>query len=183
MVDELGGLDALAPTPGRPEAEPFSQLDFAQRHVLKLTLLDRWGALPAAGDRHVAEFLPSVLTEESGWGADCNIELTPIATPRGAPGRATSPRSTPAGRQARTSQTWDSGELPAPVIDSLVTGDPPRAARSTSPTPGQCPDLPADAVVESICVVDGDGIRGRDAAHAARRRSPSCSAATWPCRR
>ena len=43
---------------------------------------------------------------------------------------------------------------------------PAASSRSTCPTPGQCPDLPADAVVESICVVDGDGIRGRDAARA-----------------
>ena len=33
LVDELGGLEALAPRPGQPEAEPFSKLDFARRHV------------------------------------------------------------------------------------------------------------------------------------------------------
>jgi alpha-galactosidase/6-phospho-beta-glucosidase family protein len=32
------------------------------------------------------------------------------------------------------------------------------------PNAGQCPDLPADVVVESMCTVDGDGIRGRDRA-------------------
>jgi alpha-galactosidase/6-phospho-beta-glucosidase family protein len=31
------------------------------------------------------------------------------------------------------------------------------------PNTGQAPDLPADVVVESICVIDGDGIRGREA--------------------
>ena len=35
LVDELGGLDALAPSPGAAEAEPFSKLDFARRHVLE----------------------------------------------------------------------------------------------------------------------------------------------------
>ncbi|HEY2429697.1 MAG TPA: hypothetical protein VGI06_12255, partial [Acidimicrobiales bacterium] len=69
LVEEVGGLAGLVPTPGQEPAEPFSKLDFARRHVLSLTLLDRWGALPAAGDRHLAEFLPSVLTEASGWGA------------------------------------------------------------------------------------------------------------------
>ncbi len=34
------------------------------------------------------------------------------------------------------------------------------------PNAGQCPDLPTDVVVESICVVDGDGMRGRDQARA-----------------
>jgi len=54
MVEEAGGLAALAPRPGRPAAEEFSRLDFVQRHALKLTLLDKWGAFPAAGDRHIA---------------------------------------------------------------------------------------------------------------------------------
>ena len=58
LVEEVGGLESLVPYPGRPEAEMFSKLDFAQRHVFKLTLLDRWGTFPAAGDRHIAEFVP-----------------------------------------------------------------------------------------------------------------------------
>ncbi|HUA94680.1 MAG TPA: hypothetical protein VMB82_04050, partial [Acidimicrobiales bacterium] len=62
-------------------------------------------------------------------------------------------------------QTWQSGELPAPVIDSLVTGVP-REVPVNIPNAGQCPDLPVDAVVESICVVDGDGVRGRDSVRA-----------------
>src|SRR5271166_170931 len=164
MLEEAGGLAALAPHPGRPEAETFSRLDFAQRHALKLALLDRWGALPAAGDRHVAEFLPWVLTEESGWGANFNIELTTIEK------RQEHQHEYVADVDAwlagtKDLQTWQSGELPAPVIDSLLTGTR-REVPANIPNVGQCPDLPADAVVESICVVDDDGIRGRDAARA-----------------
>ncbi len=51
-------------------------------------------------------------------------------------------------------QTWPSGELPALVIDSLVTGEP-REIPANIPNAGQVPDVPGDAVVESICVVDG----------------------------
>jgi len=40
LVEEVGGLDALAPYPGRPEPEMFSKLHFAERHLFKLTLLD-----------------------------------------------------------------------------------------------------------------------------------------------
>ena len=87
IVDDAGGLAALAPYAGRPAADKFSTLDFAQRHLLALTLLDRWAPFPAAGDRHVAEFLPSVLTEGSGWGSAYNIELTPIAEREPRPGR------------------------------------------------------------------------------------------------
>src|SRR5205823_5734703 len=44
-----------------------------------------------------------------------------------------------------------------------VTGDPIDLPLNT-PNAGQCPDLPADVVVESICTVDASGIRGRDRA-------------------
>jgi alpha-galactosidase len=162
MVEDAGGLSALTPYPGRPEAEVFSPLDFVQRHVLKLTLLDKWGAFPASGDRHIAEFLPGVLTEESGWGAEYNIELTPIARRQEhQEGYIADVDAWLAG--TKTLQTWPSGELPALVIDSLVTGTR-RELPVNIPNAGQVPDVPADVVVESICVVDGDGIRGRDVA-------------------
>jgi alpha-galactosidase len=60
-------------------------------------------------------------------------------------------------------QTWYSGELPALVVDSLVTGER-RELPANIPNVGQVPDVPPDAVVESICVVDDAGIRGRDVA-------------------
>ncbi len=162
MVAEAGGLDALTPHPGRPEAEDFSRLDFVQRHALKLTLLDRWGALPAAGDRHIAEFLPWVLTEDSQWGAAFNIELTSInRRQEHQDGYIADVDAWLAG--TKRLQTWSSGELPAPVIDSLVTGAA-RQVPANIPNAGQVPDVPADVVVESICTVDGDGIRGRDVA-------------------
>jgi alpha-galactosidase len=50
----------------------------------------------------------------------------------------------------------------ADVVDSLVTGEP-RELPVNIPNTGQCPDLPMEAVVESMCVVDADGVRGRDA--------------------
>jgi alpha-galactosidase len=164
LVDELGGLGALIPGPEGPEPEPFTKADFGRRHALKLTILDRYGALPGAGDRHVAEFIPSALTEASGWGARWGIGLTPMA--RRIEDQADFVAEVD-GVLAGTEklQTWDSGEIVAPVIDSLLTGTH-RELPVNLPNRGQCPDLPADAVVESICVVDGDGMRGRDAPHA-----------------
>jgi alpha-galactosidase len=162
MVEEAGGLAALAPHPGRPKAEEMSRLDFVQRHALKLTLLDMWGAFPAAGDRHIAEFLPWVLTEESGWGAEYNIELTSIARRQEHQDGYIADVDAWLGG-TKTLQTWQSGELPALVIDSLVSGRR-RDLPVNIPNAGQVPDVPADSVVESICIVDGDGIRGRDVA-------------------
>ncbi len=47
------------------------------------------------------------------------------------------------------------------MIDALVTGNPVELPMNI-PNAGQCPDLPVGAVVESICVTDSSGIRGRD---------------------
>jgi alpha-galactosidase/6-phospho-beta-glucosidase family protein len=164
LIDDVGGLPALMAAAGREPAEPFSRLDFARRHVLSLTLLDRWGALPAAGDRHLAEFLPSVLTEESAWGEAWGIGLTPISVREEHQlGYINEVDAVLAGDKPLA--THPSGELVAPVIDSLLTGTR-REVPINLPNAGQCPDLPADAVVESICVVDGDGVRGRDQARA-----------------
>lgn len=164
IVDELGGLEAIAGVVAAegPGPEPFTVLDFATRHLLNLTLLDRYGALPAAGDRHVAEFLPSVLTESSGWGSAWGLELTSIKRRQEHQDEYVAEvDAVLAGTQPM--QTWDSGELVAPVIDSLVTGTA-RELPLNIPNTGQCPDLDMGAVVESMCVVDADGIRGRDQA-------------------
>lgn len=161
ILEENGGLAALLPA--RPEpAEPFSRLDFVKRHLVALSFLDRFGALPAAGDRHLAEFVPWVLTESSGWGESWGVTLTPISRRLEDQERyVTEVRAVLSG--AEEPQTWDSGELVAPVIDSLLTGQR-RDLPLNIPNLGQCPDLPDDVVVESICTVDDSGIRGRDEA-------------------
>jgi alpha-galactosidase/6-phospho-beta-glucosidase family protein len=47
------------------------------------------------------------------------------------------------------------------VIEALVTGAPVELPLNI-PNSGQCPDLPADVVVEAFCTVDANAIRGRD---------------------
>jgi len=166
MAESLGGWDNIAPPgPGssQEEAEPFSELDFARRHYLKLSLFERWGVMPGAGDRHLAEFVPWVLTEESGFGRDWGVELTTIEMREKHQGEYI---ENVEGMLAGEKQipTWSSDELVAPVIDSLITGTR-RELPLNLPNKGQCPDLPSDAVVESICIVDSDGMRGRDTPH------------------
>ena len=161
LLEDFGGIGAVRRGIEAGTAhEPFSVEDFAARHVLKLALLERDGVLPAAGDRHLAEFLPSVLTERSGWGRAWGIDPTPIA--RRVEHEAeylAEVEDVLAGRAELP--TWDSGELVAPVIDSLVTGTR-RELPLNIPNAGQCADLPREVVVESMCVVDDAGIRGRD---------------------
>jgi alpha-galactosidase/6-phospho-beta-glucosidase family protein len=160
LVDGFGGLESLAPYPGRPEPEMFSKLHFAERHLFKLTLLDRWGTFPAAGDRHIAEFVSFALTPESDWGAAYNIALSPIS--RREEHQAAYVADVDAWLAGtKDLQTWQSGELPSPLIQALLSGEPFEAPVNI-PNAGQAPQLPPDVVLESICVVDGDGIRGRD---------------------
>jgi galacturan 1,4-alpha-galacturonidase len=160
LTEEVGGLASLTPYPGRPEAEVFSKLDFAQRHMFKLTLLDRWGTFPAAGDRHIAEFVSFALTPESDWGAAYNIALSPIS--RREQHQADYIADVDAWLAGtKDLQTWQSGELPSPMIQAMLTGDPFEAPVNI-PNVGQGVGLPDDAVLESICVIDADGIRGRD---------------------
>ncbi|HUC04933.1 MAG TPA: hypothetical protein VL961_06015 [Acidimicrobiales bacterium] len=160
LVEEVGGLESLRPYPGRPEAEPFSKLSFARRHLLKLTMLDRWGTFPAAGDRHIAEFVPFALTSESDWGGAYNIALTPIAARE--KNAADDIAHVDAWLDGSSPlQTWQSGELPSPMIEAMLTGVAFEAPVNI-PNRGQAPGLPDGVVLESICIIDGAGIRGRD---------------------
>jgi len=131
-----------------------------EEHALKLALLERYGALAGAGDRHVAEFFPWVLTEESGWGKQWGIHLTSIADrERHEAGYRSDLAAMASG--AKRPYRHPSGELLAPLIDSLVTGTR-REMPLNRPNAGRAPYLPDGVVVETMCVVDGDGIRGRD---------------------
>ena len=123
MVDEAGGLGVLGPHPGQDGGRALLAARLRPTpHSWPSTFLDRWGALPAAGDRHMAEFVPWVLTEASGWGASFNVGTDRHGHPPASTRTATSPTSTRGSPAPRTLQTWPSGELPALVIDSLVTG-------------------------------------------------------------
>jgi alpha-galactosidase len=150
----------------KPSAGPrWTRGDLIAGNRLKFELFRRFGALPAAGDRHLAEFFPGFLTEESHWGARWGVHLTTIGEREQHQGqyREELDRMLAEPEVSRL----PSGELVAATIDSLVTGHA-RAMPLNLPNAGQCPDLPADAVVESMCTVDADGIRGRDRPRAPR---------------
>jgi alpha-galactosidase/6-phospho-beta-glucosidase family protein len=153
---------------GIPKISPgdkWTKGDLIAHNRVKLELFRRFGALPAAGDRHLVEFFAGFLTDESGWGRRWGVELTSIEA------RERSEKQYVAEFEAQLASPevsiWPSGELVAPLVDSLITGTA-RPMPLNIPNSGQCPDLPADVVVESICVGDADGVRGRDRAAAPR---------------
>ena len=67
----------------RPHAGHWHE-PFVDRWKLKLSLFDLYGALPAAGDRHLAEFFPYFLTDATHQGADYGVQLTTHPAPRAA---------------------------------------------------------------------------------------------------
>jgi alpha-galactosidase len=143
-----------------PDGKPWAKADLLDMNRLKIELFERTGALPGAGDRHVAEFFPGFLTAASSYGKRWGIELTSISE------REAWERRYLAELEARMARDeiseMPSGEMVHTVIRCLLTGDKAHLPLNI-PNAGQCPDLPPDVVVESICIVDGQGIRGRDA--------------------
>jgi galacturan 1,4-alpha-galacturonidase len=124
-----------------------------------MALFDRYGVLPGAGDRHLVEFFPGFLTEESEWGKRWGVELTTIADREG---DADAYKEAFAKMRASEEVSkMPSGEMVAPMIDAFVRNRP-RAFPLNLPNTGQAPDLPPDVVVEAMCIADGDGLRPRD---------------------
>jgi alpha-galactosidase len=143
------------------EGPDWTKGDLLAANRVKLELLARFGVLPAAGDRHLVEFFPGFLTEESGWGARWGVELTDIANREWWQGRHIADLE--AMLASDEVSEMPSGEMVAPII---VCHEEQRAGwfPLNLPNDGQVPDLPDDVVVESMCTVDGDGLRGRDRA-------------------
>jgi alpha-galactosidase len=144
-------------------ASEFTKRDLVTSNQVKFALLERFGVLPGAGDRHLVEFFPGFLTEESEWGKRWNVGLTSIADREVWVDRYQEEFARL--RTITEVPKMPSGEMVAPMIDSFLR-DKPRHFPLNLPNDGQCPDLPVDAVVESMITAKGDGLTGRDQAHA-----------------
>ncbi len=143
-------------------AAEFKKAGVVDQHRVKFALFERFGVLPAAGDRHLVEFFPGFLTEESEWGKRWGVHLTTIADrERNAGGHKEDLEKLRAQTEV---PTMPSGEIVAPMIDSMLR-DAPHAYPLNLPNKGQVPDLPDDVVVEAMCIADASGLRGRDKPH------------------
>jgi alpha-galactosidase len=163
LLDD-GAADAPVKLPaalGESAAEfgSITKRDLLKRNQVKLALLERFGVLPAAGDRHLVEFFPGFLTEEAQWGKRWGVELTSIEDRERDVGNYKEEFEKL--RAASDIPTMPSGEMVAPMIDAFLR-DKPRALPLNLPNAGQAPDLPPDVVVEAMCIADGKGLRGRD---------------------
>lgn len=166
-ADERGGEPLAMPFPEGlgheklSEGPDWTKGDLLAAHRVKLELFARFGVLPAAGDRHLVEFFPGFLTEESGWGERWGVRLTSIDEREYWARRYRSELDEMLATPEVSSMP--SGEMVAPIIVCHRESTPGYFPLNL-PNHGQVPDLPDDVVVESMGVVDGDGPRGRDVA-------------------
>jgi alpha-galactosidase len=131
------------------------------RLMVKARLFQLFGSMPAASDRHVAEFFPFFLSEAVGKGKLYGVERTTIAE------RYQWRASAEANIRGLLNGTEDmvaflannSGEAAAPICAALATGKPYTGIMNL-PNYGQIANLPANAVVETFGILDAEGARG-----------------------
>lgn len=146
----------MPPPPGKKEREPGELEMMLQNHRLKLEMFKLYGALPAAGDRHVAEFYPYLLHDEHH--AAERFGITPYTIEWHRDSQA---------MYRKWAQWWIDGTIPlhlerseemASDIVVALAGGRTINAIVNRPNLRQIANLPKRAVVESMALVDSAGI-------------------------
>jgi alpha-galactosidase len=127
---------------------------FVDRWKLKLELFDLYGSLPAAGDRHLAEFFPYFLTDATGRGEDYGVLLTTIPDRRQQVASARAAVQTAI--EGELPQLTRSHEATADIVSAVSNG---RSVRTivNLPNTGQIDNLPRGAVVETLAEITSAG--------------------------
>jgi alpha-galactosidase len=155
--DQLPGL-SKAILDRSIDLDPDDDSVFVDKGLVKATLCQRYGLLPAAGDRHVAEFLPYFITPETDWGAQYGFRLT-TADDRAAlmaDDRALIEAALRDEASLAPFMAEQSGEAASAIIAAVVRGER-YIGIMNLPNVGQIANLPRDAVVETFGVIDPTG--------------------------
>lgn len=131
---------------------------FADHAKVKSTLFQLYGALPAAGDRHVAEFFPHFINESTSWGADYDIRLTSVEDRYELEAEAKGLiESALRGEILLEAFMQDvSTEAANKIIRAMVKGED-YVGIMNLPNRGQISNLPKDVVVETYGVINSTG--------------------------
>lgn len=141
---------------------PFADDDpFQDNFRVKMDLLDLYGTFPAAGDRHVAEFFPSYLSNPAEARERYGVRLTTITDREAILARSveTVLRQLD-GREAVSLR--QSSEQAVPVIEALA-GFRRGEFVVNIPNHGQIAGLPAGVVVECMATIDEAGVHPHEA--------------------
>ncbi len=145
----------------RGAVEPASPwFPFCDRASVKFELFGVFGALAVAADRHVAEFFPYFLTEETDRGRKYGVELTRISHRQQLMDEAFE-RAARLGRGEETLDLTPSQEAAARIIAAL-DGHGEYTDVMNLPNTGQIPGLPADAIVESRATIAAGAVVPED---------------------
>lgn len=133
---------------------------FADHFRVKSLLYQVYGALPAAGDRHIAEFFPFFLDENSRQGAAFSITRTSVSDRRAIHSelRVLLEQLLSGELEFGPFLKESSGEAADRIIAALLGGKPYRGPMNL-PNAGQVSNLPLGAVVETMATVDAAGVR------------------------
>ncbi len=160
-MPQLRELAAQLIAAGGAEFGPRDRSSMIDRALAKSRLLQIYGALPAAGDRHVAEFFPFFLSAEAQQGQKYGLERTSVQERqqwRDSDERFLHSLLNDEAELAAFMQ-HTSGEASNELIAALA------AHKSYSdimnlPNQGQIANLPPGVIVETQGIVDASGARG-----------------------
>ncbi len=128
---------------------------FVDCYAVKLALFDLLGALPAASDRHICEFVPYFLRDEETQRR-YGLEIT-TAERRYELRAEYSARACGLLDGALPFATTKSDEAVSDIIAALVSGREQRHVVNL-PNRGQISNLPQEAVVETLATVGANGV-------------------------
>ena len=131
---------------------------FADHAKVKSALFKLYGALPAAGDRHIAEFFPHFINESANWGKDYDLILTGIEDRMGmeAFAKMMIESALKGETDLKPFMAEDSGEAVNKIIRAIRCGEK-YVGIMNLPNTGQISNLPCSAVVETYGVIDSTG--------------------------
>lgn len=131
---------------------------FTDHAKVKSTLFKLYGALPAAGDRHIAEFFPHFINESTSWGAQYDIKLTGVEDRQGLEMFAKMLiESVLKGETELAPFMADRSTEAANQIIRAVTCGEMYIGIMNLPNAGQISNLPRDAVVETYGTINALG--------------------------
>ncbi|UCC51445.1 MAG: hypothetical protein JSV68_20410, partial [Anaerolineaceae bacterium] len=146
---------------GELDLDPDDQSLFADHGRVKARLLHLFGALPVAGDRHLAEFFPNFLNNATSYGQTYGVTLTSVGDRYGwrAADKAHLERILDGEVDIRPFLDNQSNEAAHSIISALATNRHYTGIMNL-PNRGQISNLPHDVVVETYGIVNSSGAHG-----------------------